>query len=130
MVCIFEQDEKDAATLSNAKSYADSGDARTLKEANSYTDSKISALEESLTQEYRSATATAIALGVSPILSNGNKSAIGIGIGHYEGENAVAVNYIAEVNKSVHVQLGTALNNDSQAFKGGVSFSFQKYKKA
>ncbi len=117
-------DTKDAATLTNAKNYADNGDARTLKEANSYTDSKISALEDSLTKEFRSATATAIALGVSPILSNGNKSAIGIGMGHYEGENAVAVNYVGEVNKNVHVQLGTALNSNSQAFKGGVSFGF------
>lgn len=102
----------------------DDKDEQVLSKANSYTDSKISALEESLTKEYRSATATAIALGVSPILSNGNKSAIGIGMGHYEGENAVAVNYVGEVNKNVHVQLGTALNSNSQSFKGGVSFGF------
>ncbi len=111
-------------TLQTSKDYADIGDLKTLTKANSYTDSKISALEESLTKEYRSATATAIALGVSPILSNGNKHSLGVGLGHYEGENAVAVNYVAEVTKNVHIQLGTALNSNSQAFKGGMSFGF------
>lgn len=117
-------DMQDIEVLKKANNYSDNLAKKTLSEANSYTDSKISALEESLTKEYRSATATAIALAVSPILSNGNKHALGIGLGHYEGENAVAVNYVAEVNKNVHVQLGTALNSNSTALKGGVSFGF------
>ncbi|MFW2528544.1 YadA-like family protein, partial [Aliarcobacter butzleri] len=87
-------------------------------------DNKIDNLEKTLREGYRSATATAIALGVSPVLSNGNKNAIGIGLGHYEGENAIAVNYIAELNKNVHMQLGTALNSDTTALKGGISFGF------
>lgn len=94
------------------------------KRSMDYTDSRISALEDSLTKEYRSATATAIALGVSPILSNGNKNALGIGLGYYEGENAVAINYVAEIDKNVHLQLGASLNAKSQGFKAGMSFGF------
>lgn len=40
-------DSGDAATLSNAKSYADSGDSTTLTSAQSYTDNQISALPPS-----------------------------------------------------------------------------------
>ncbi len=87
-------------------------------------DNKMDNLERTLKEGYRSATATAIALGISPVLSNGNKNALGIGLGHYEGENAIAINYIAEIDKNVHLQLGTAISGDSQGFKAGMSFGF------
>ena len=117
-------DVGDARTLSTAKNYADEGDAQTLKQANDYTDAKINSLEQSLTKEYRSATATAIALGVSPILSNGNKNALGIGFGNYDGENAVAINYVAELDKNTHLQLGSSLSSTNNGFKMGVSYGW------
>lgn len=40
-----------------------------------------------------------------------------MGVGHYEGENALAINYVGEINKNFHIQLGTALNSNNQAFK-------------
>ena len=128
-------DTKSITTLNQANTYTDTAIANydagiDNKIANSenrmkdYTDSKINSLEQSLTKEYRSATATVIALGVSPILANGNKNALGVGYGNYEGEQALAVNYIAEVKSNVHFQTGASLNSNSRGVKAGVSLGF------
>lgn len=110
--------------LNSANNYADTQDRAVLNESKSYTDNKINSLEQTLTKDIKTATATSIALGVSPILADGNKNAIGLGFGNYEGQSAAAINYIAEINKNTHVQLGSSLNATSKGFKAGVSYGF------
>lgn len=117
-------DTQDTIMLNESKSYADTQDRAVLNESKSYTDNKINSLEQTLTKDIKTATATSIALGVSPILADGNKNAIGLGFGNYEGQSAAAINYIAEINKNTHVQLGSSLNATSKGFKAGVSYGF------
>lgn len=106
------------------ESIIDAKDSVVLQSSRNYTDAKVSSLEQTLTKDIRTATATSIALSVTPQFVDGGKNAIGMGLGNYEGQNAVAINSAFIVAKGQVMQLGASLNAFHQGYKAGYSVSW------
>jgi autotransporter adhesin len=94
-------------------------DGYALSTANAYTDKKI----QGLRGETHEGTALAIALS-NPVIENGKKQAINVGVGQYESASAIGITYARRVNNDVFVDFGVSTTNSNIASKAGVNFSF------
>ena len=117
-------DAKDSVVLQSSRNYTDAKMNQAIESSNSYTDAKVSSLEQTLTKDIRTATATSIALGVTPQFVDGGKNAIGMGLGNYEGQSAIAMNSAFIIGKGQVMQIGASLNAYHRGYKAGYSVSW------
>lgn len=104
------------------------GQAKTLNESKNYTNEKFNALKKTINNNRKKAsagTAGVAAMANIPALSGNADYSVGMGIGHYDGQQSLSAGFTGRVNQNVVTKFSVSSTQTGDAVIGaGASFEF------